>query len=677
VKRSHKHQLSRPASAVGSPLPGEKAKPWQVGGFYPRSARPWTLGLLLIAATFLAYLRIWHAGFIWDDDFYVTENATLRNLTGLWQVWTKIGVVPQYYPLVHTTFWLEYHLWGLHPLGYHLDNVLLHALAAILLGCGLRSLQVPGAWLAAAIFAVHPVQVESVAWVTERKNVLSALFYFAAALAYLHFDPPGHVEVARQRRWRFYFLALILFVAALLSKTVTCTLPAALLLVRWWKHQRLRAGDILPLLPFFVIGASLGLLTALVERYHVGANGPEWSLTFADRCLVAGRALWFYAGKLAWPEQLTFIYPRWHINAGIWWQWAFPFAAGGVVTTLWFLRGRIGCGPLVGVLFFAGTLGPALGFVNVYPMRFSFVADHFQYLASSGIIALVGAGIAQLLARFRLWQRPAGDALCAALLLALATMTGRQCGMYADLETLWRATIARNPDCPMAHTNLGNMLTRQGRLVEAVQHLSRVIQLNPDDAEAHCNLGGALAAQKKWPEAIQQCEQALKLDPNKAKAHCNLGVALAAQGKFAEATQHFERALQLDPNYAEPLNDLGVALARQGKLDEAIKSYERALQLDPDYVDAHFDLGNTLVRQGKLDEAVQHYERALQLKPDLVQARINLGVALAVQRRLNEAMQQFQQALNLATAQGNTALAESIRTRIRSYPPTLLPPQTP
>ena len=347
----------------------------------------WILGLFLVAATVLAYQPVWHAGFIWDDDVYVTNNLTLRSVDGLRQIWCKLTATPQYYPLVHTSFWLEYHLWGLNPVGYHVVNVLLHALAAILLWRVLVRLQLPGAWLAAGIFALHPVAVESVAWVTERKNVLAAVFYFAAALAYLRGRRRERMAESKSGvSLRWYFLAFALFVAALLSKTTACSLPAAMLLVIWWKRGRIAGRDVWPLLPFFAAGVALGLVTSWLERTHVGAQGPEWAFSFPERCLIAGRAVWFYAGKLFWPANLTFIYPRWQINTGAWWQWIFPVAALAVVAVLWRLRRRIGRGPLVAVLFFGGTLLPALGFTNVYPMRYSFVADHFQYLASVGLI---------------------------------------------------------------------------------------------------------------------------------------------------------------------------------------------------------------------------------------------------------------------------------------------------
>ena len=274
-------------------------------------------------------------------------------------------------------------------------------------------------------------------------------------------------------------------VAALLSKTVTCSLPAALLLAGWWQRGRVRRSDVLPLLPLFLVGLGLGLLTVWVERHYVGAQGTEWSLTPVERCLVAGRALWFYAGKLVWPAKLTFIYPRWEIDAAAWWQWLFPFAALGAVAALWFLRDRIGRGPLVAVLFFAGTLVPALGFVNVYPMRYSFVADHFQYLASVGLLVAGVAGLGAGLERIRGKRLYLGPALWATLLVVLGLLTWRQCGMYASLETLWQTTITRNPGCAMAYNNLGSDLLKKGRVEEAMAQFQKTLHSNSNTRRYH------------------------------------------------------------------------------------------------------------------------------------------------------------------------------------------------
>ena len=611
-------------------------------GIPPVKAGPripaWLLAALLVIVTVLAYQPIWHAGFIWDDDKYVTENLPLRSLGGLAQIWFQPTATPQYYPLVHTSFWMEYHLWGLNPLGYHLVNVLLHALAAMLLWRGLARLQLPGAWLAAGLFALHPVAVESVAWVTERKNVLAAVFYFSAALAYWRWDEP-----MAARRWpdgknrhspRGYVLAFALFLAALLSKTVTCSLPAALLLVIWWQRGRIAGREVWPLLPFFVAGAGLGWMTSWLERTHVGAQGPEWAFSFGDRCLIAGRALWFYAGKWFWPANLTFIYPRWQINAGVWWQWLFPGAALAVVAGLWRLRRRIGRGPLVAVLFFGGTLFPALGFTNIYPMRYSFVADHFQYLASVGLIVLTVGGLGQFAKPWKQSGPRLEGLVCAGLLLALGTQTWRQAWMYQDSETLWRTTLRRNPDCWMAHNNLGSALDKQGRSEEAISEFQAALRLKPDDSlaynnlgVAHNNLGIAFGRQGRTGEAIAQFQEAIRYKPDNAETHNNLGVALFNQGQTDTAIKEYREALRLKPDYAEAHNNLGTALLNQGQADEAITEYREALRFKPQDAVIHNNLGVALFRKGRTDEAISEYLESLRLQPNYVNAQRNLAQA--------------------------------------------------
>jgi tetratricopeptide (TPR) repeat protein len=557
------------------------------------------MGWLLVLMTTVAYLPAFQAGFIFDDDVHVTGNLALRSLNGLGQIWSQPSATPQYYPLVHTSFWLEYHLWGLNPAGYHVINVLLHALAAVLLWRALVRLQVPGSWLAAGIFALHPVAVESVAWVTERKNVLSAVFYFAAALVWWRWDDPvmpderagsqdGKVRPARG----WYFLALALFLAALLSKTVTCSLPAALLLVSWWKRGRLELREFGSLLPFFVVGAGLALVTSRLEHTQVGASGPEWAFNLPDRCLIAGRALCFYAGKLCWPAHLTYIYPRWQVNAGVWWQWLFPTAVLAVMGLLWGLRRRLGRGPLVAVLFFAGTLLPALGFSNIYFMRYSLVADHFQYLAGTGLIVLAAAGLAN-------GRRPVPSlgapgqsawpswraAAVVGLLLTLGTLTWRQCGMYAGPETLWETTLQRNPRAWMAHDNLGEFLMQQGREDEAVAHWKQAIKVKPDDAVAYYNLGMAASQSGRVAEAIAFYQQALDLDPNQVEADNKLAWILATSplpalrnGPRAVALAQHANQLARGRNPGV-LGTLAAALAEAGRFPEAVAALRQALPL--------------------------------------------------------------------------------------------------
>jgi tetratricopeptide (TPR) repeat protein len=509
-----------------------------------------------------------------------------------------------------------------------LINVLLHATAAILLWQVLLRLRIRGAWLAAILFAVHPVCVESVAWITERKNVLSAVFYFAAALAYLRFAAWEEPGGPNRLRWHWYLGALVLFLAALLSKTVTCSLPAALLLVCWWKQGRVPRGDILPLLPFFALGMGLGLMTAWMEKFHVGAQGAAWSLTLADRGLIAGRALWFYAGKLVWPAHLTFIYPRWKIEPAVWWQWLFPVAAVGVVAGLWLGRRRIGKAPLVAVLFFAGTLGPALGFVNVYPMRYSFVADHFQYLASVGLITLCAAGLARI-----------PRVIPATLIVLLGVLTWQQAGMYRNLETLWQKTLARNPDCSMAHNDLGSLLYDQGHIEEAMEHYRKAIQSDPNNCEALINLGIAFAARRQFNEAIENYRRAIEIQPNDCDTLNNLGATLATEGRFDEAIENFRKAIQILPNHCGALNNLALVLAASPK--------------------AEFRNGAEAVRLAKRACELTHYGKPVYLG--------TLAAAYAEAGRFPEAVATAEKAEQLANTAGLTAVAAKIRQLLELY----------
>ena len=613
-------------------------------------------GLLLI--TLVAYIPALSNGFTWDDDEWVTENPALRDLSGLRRIWLEPSAQIQYYPVCFTSWWIDYQLWGRNPLAYHLENILLHGLSAALLWLILRKLGVPGAWLAAAIFALHPVHVESVAWITERKNTLSGFFYLASLLAYLRFaqlDAP-----ATHRRWGLYALSLFLFLLALLSKTVASTLPAALLLLLWWKRDRLRLADILPLIPLFVLGLSLGLTTAYIEKHQVGAAGREWSLSFVEQCLLAGRAVWFYLGKLIWPARLTFVYPRWQIDAGQWWQYLYPAAAIALVIVLWLARRRIGRGPLGAALFFGGTLLPALGFFNVYYMRYSFVADHFQYVASLGPIALLAAGLTLLLRRLRTEPtsdrvtRPARLATRAAIaapglliLFILGASTWNQSKIYRDKESLWRHTLAVHPEAWIAHNNLGRLLVDRGEYDQAIGHLNQALQQRPNDPEPHINLGSALAGKGRLDEAIASYRRALDMVPEYYRVHNNLGLALAKQGRFQEAILHYEKALLAGQEQSAIRANLARALVESGRFEEAVTQYREVVSQNPHLPNEQVYLGVALTGLGRLTEAIEHLEAAVKLDPASEAGHYRLGLALTRQQKYEQAMQHLQMALRL------------------------------
>lgn len=606
------------------------------------------LGFLLVGITLFAYSSAISGGFIWDDDDYVIENPTLRSAEGLRSIWLDPSATPQYYPLVHSSFWIEYQLWGLWPAGYHTVNVLLHIGNALLLWRLLARLEVPAAWLAAMVFAVHPVHVESVAWITERKNVLSGFFYFTAVLSFLrywNFSDEDFSTATRRRGW--YVISAICFLFAMWSKTVTATLPAALCVLIWWKRGRIQPRVLLVLSPMFVVGISLGLLTVWLEKHQVGAEGIDWELSLIDRCLIAGRAILFYAGKLVWPVELTFIYPRWQIDSTALWQYTFPALVVATIVLLWLYRHRLGRGPLAAVLFFAGTLFPALGFFDVYPMRFSFVADHFQYLASIGLIALIIAAAAYGSKRVFSTAPVLPKVLAGLMVLALATLTWQQGRIYQGLEILWRDTLDKNWGAFLAHNNLGALLNRRGDYAEAEFHLREAVRIKPDFVDSQVNLGKAYEGQGELQKAEQSYRQATELNPSYPAALNGLGAVHGMQGETELAEHYLRRAVELQPDYAQAHANLGILYSMTGRIDEAIQAFETAIALDPSLSEAHANFARVLMSQQKFDRARQIFEGLLSENPDDLGTLLNLGVIAANQERQRTAINYFEKVLQL------------------------------
>lgn len=489
------------------------------------------IGLLSVfAMTAAAYQPVFSAGFIWDDNSYVTHNAFLSTLDGLRRIWLQPTVSPQYYPLTFTTFWLEYQAWGLWPVGYHVVNVLLHALNAVLAWRVFRQLKIPGAWWAAAVFALHPVHVESVAWITERKNLLSGLGFLVACWSYLRFDERRHAPTASPvRAWRDYALALLSFAAALLSKTIVCTLPAVLALMLWWRRRRLSRRDLLPLLPFLLLGAAMAVLTARLEAVRVGASGAAWNFSAVERALIASHAVWFYLGKLCWPAPLMTVYPRWTVDPTEAGSWGFLVAALVAVVGVWRLRSRWGPGPLLTVLAFVAMLSPISGAVNFYFMLFSFAADHFQYLASLAVIAAAVGGVATWAGRLGRAVKGVVPLAGALLIIGLGVRTWQQGQLYRSSDILWRDALRKNPAAWVAHHELGVSLLFQNRLEEAEAECRTTLAMKPDYSQAYNNLGNVLTAEGKFDAAIAAYTKALGLRADFMVAYRNLHRALRLQ----------------------------------------------------------------------------------------------------------------------------------------------------
>jgi protein O-mannosyl-transferase len=616
----------------------------------PALSHAWLPALFLVAVTVIAYQPVWHAGFIWDDDAFVTDNPVFKKANCLYRLWFTAST-PDYYPVTSSMLWLEWRLWANNPLGYHLVNVLLHACSAVLLWRVLQRLNIPGALLAAALFALHPVNVESVAWITERKNTLAMFFYAGALLSWLKFEDSGG------RRW--YGLALAGFALALLSKTAVAPLPVVLLGLAWWRRGRVGWKDVRQVVPFFVIAAALGLVTVWFQ-YHQ-AIGPEVVRTdgFWSRLAGAGWAVWFYLYKAVLPLKLAFVYPRWQIDARNIVSCIPLVLLAAAFVLCWRYRRGWGRALFFGLAYFVVMLLPILGFLNIYYMRFSLVADYWQYFAIIGPITLAAAII----------RKPV---VAAVLLLALGALTWKQCGMYASVETLWQTTLRRNPDCWLAHNNLGAVLQQKGKVDEAIAQYREALQIKPDYAEARLSLGTALLQKGRVDEAIIQCQKALQIRPDLEDACLDLGNAFLQKGSVDEAITEYQNALQINRGDAHARYNLGTALRQKGRVNEAIAQYQEALQIKPDYAEACNNLGTALRQQGRVDEAITQFQRALQIKPGLEEARNNLASAFLQKGSVAEAIAQYQLALQInpadATVQNNLAwlLATGAEASLRS-----------
>jgi Flp pilus assembly protein TadD len=603
--------------------------------------------VLIALVTVAAYLPALRGEFIWDDEAYISDNKSITESRWFSKIWTDYRATPQYYPLVFTSFWIEYRLWGAHTLGYHLVNLALHIASAILLGRLAHRLAIPGAWIAAAIFAVHPVNVETVAWINERKNVLSGLFYFLSLTAYSRFGALDHDAPPVKRNWNWYGLSLVFFVCALLSKTVTASLPAVILVIIWWRRGRWTRTDLAALAPMFVLGASMGLVTAWVERHHVGVAPDDVGLSVVGRLLLAGRVPWFYLSKLLWPAGLTFTYPRWHIDAVQTWQFAFPLALVAVFALLWSQRGRVGRGPLAAALCFVGTLAPALGIFNVFMFRFTFVADHLQYLASVFLIVLFAAIAAQALRRLR----PAvATTAIAAMLLALAGLTHAQAGLYQGTISLYTDTIKKNPAAWMTHGNLGSFLARAGRNAEALSHYHEALRIKPDQERIYYNMGVAYRQLGRTADAEAAYARAVRIRPDYPEAQLNLGCLLFDENRPEEAARHLDLAIRADPLRPTSYYNLANALMALGRLEEARLNFRQAIRLKPDYWEAWVNDGGAAWEQGKFDEAVAIHREVLRREPRCVQALVNLGSMLVHYGKGDEGVMLLREAVRISPA---------------------------
>jgi tetratricopeptide (TPR) repeat protein len=602
--------------------------------------RAWLQGLAIVALALLVYVPATRSGFIWDDDAFLTANPLIRAPDGLHRIWATTEP-PDYFPLTSTMLWVEWRVWGENAAGYHVISVVLHALGCVLLWRVLLRLAVPGAWLAGLIFAVHPVAVESIAWITERKNTLPLVFYLLSLLLYLRADDE---EFPPSRRRLSYAASIAAFLLALLAKTSVVILPLVLLLCAWWRRRRVSVADLRRTAPFFALSAILGLVTAWYQSHRAIGTLVVRDDGFASRLAIAGRAVWFYLAKAVVPVDLAFVYPRWTTGDTSWAAFVPLALLAATFALLW--RARRGWGrPLLFALgYFVIGLLPVLGFLDIYFMRYSLVADHWQYTSLIGIAALAAAAVTSA----RSWAGPFGANLAAAGLIALlGTLSWRQQAPYRDERTLWTDTLAKNPSAWIASNNLGGLLLQDGRAAEAVARFEAALASGPDDVGIRANLGRSLLQLKRFDEAAAQYREVIRLQPDYAEAHNSLGLALQGLGRAADAISEHEAALRLKPDYAEAHNCLGNALYGLGRLEEATTHYQAALRIRPDYPEAHNNLGNAFYGLGQMQDAATQYQEALRIRPEYAEACSNLGSALKKLGRIDEAIVQYQATLRL------------------------------
>jgi tetratricopeptide (TPR) repeat protein len=545
---------------------------------HPAHTTSVTLGLLLIV-TVIAYAPALRAQYVWDDDEYVTGNPAVQQADGLSTIWLEPRRTPAYYPLVFSSFWVEYHLWGDRAIGYHAVNVALHCMNVLLAWLLLRRLAVPGAMLAVAIFALHPVHAESVSWVTERKDVLSGMFILLAIIAWVRF--------VEERRWRHYTASLALHLAAMLSKAVAAAFAPLSVLIVWWRSPQTWRRTLPLTVPFFVVSLAL----ALVARWRESIDATfDEQRNLAESLLLASRNIAFYAQKFVWPDDLMAIYPKWQIVGASPGEYVWVLTIAVAAAVLWLMRRSVGNVPLAGFVFFICMHLPTLGLVNFNFMNYSYVADRYQYIAILGLAALIGAMAHAVVHRVAWLRGSGGRALAAgaaaAMCLVLAMLTWNHAGAYHDTETLARDTLQKHPEAWSASALLGFELVRRGQFVEGSRELESAVRINPEFALAQYNLAVVRYRMGRTSEAVTGLLKTIEIDPDYPDAHYVLGVILTRSGRPEEAIPYLDKAVErtLSPTSRElgstpaaAISALADAQAMNGEYARAAELYARVL----------------------------------------------------------------------------------------------------
>ncbi len=621
-------------------------------------------GLILLGLAVTVYAPAMNGGFVWDDETLITGNPVVQAPDGLRRIWLTTEST-DYFPLTYTSFWIQWRLWGNDPAGFHLVNVLLHAAGCLVLWRVLVGLGIPGAWLGAAVFAVHPVNVASVAWISEQKNTLSQLLFLLALWAYLRHSVTGGR--------RMYVAALACFLLALLAKTSVVMLPVVLLGINWWLRGRVDRRQVVASIPFFALSAILGLVTVWFQYHQAIGDEVVRPEGFVSRLAAAGWAVWFYVCKALLPVGLSMVYPRWQIDPVTVVDLLPTLALVACLLILWRHRHSRGRAGLAGLGYTVVMLLPVLGFANMAFMKYSLVADHFQYAALPGILALV-IGTAVHGWKRRGMSLPGGIILAAVVVAALSGLTWQRQSIFQDNGTFLRDTVARTPGCATMRYNLGTHLAIQGQLVEAREHLAAAVELDPANWEYRNNLGRLYSVTDRPGLAIQHYTEAARLASDDATPHNNLAMLLSRLGRVEEAIVHHQRAVELEPRSAELHYNLARALQQQGRIEEALPGFRETLRLRPDWPPALDSLTWALSSKPnptppEIAEAISVARRLCVLtghsSPEPICA---LAAAYDAAGRVADAKRELHRALELARNMGNTALASGIETRLAAYP---------
>ncbi|MGI9228762.1 MAG: tetratricopeptide repeat protein [Gammaproteobacteria bacterium] len=671
--------------------------------------------LALLLMVLVSFWPAFSAGFVWDDNVFIVKEPRVSTLTGLADIWLRpLGNAEfHYWPILYTSFWLDYQLWGFNPAGFHATNLLLHGANTVLLWRLLLRMNIPGAWLIAAVFALHPLRAEAVVWVIARKDLLATLFYLLAAGCWLRY---------RERPETATYLALLAwYVAGMLSKSVAITLPVVLLVWVWWQRGRIVGRDLAQITPLLLLGLAVGIYD--MNLFNAQAV-HDFNYSVAERLIIAGKAVWFYVGKLLWPHPLMFHYPHWDVSPANPLNWLGLLAALTLVAGLWLARHRIGRGPLAGILFFTITILPVLGLVSFGYMKFSFVADRYLYLPGIGLMSVLIAAAVTAWQRLSKHHSPlegaskqakpslvGGQALVIILLTTYGTLTFQRAYVYENDIVLFRHIIATNPDAPEAWFNLGTVMMAQKQEQEAaIEAFREAIKQDPTIAKVYINLGSVLMKLERNEEAETAFRRAIELEPKDftqesmplrarheaTMAHLNLSNVLLDLKRPQDAETSLRNALALEPDDAIAQQSLASLLHQQGRNQEAMtllrkltqtteptitiyllmgevatalgrtelaaRYFQQATTLKPEGASALAQQAAVHFKAGYYEKALEYYRRSIAIQPNNAEVHSNMGSALGQLGRMQEAIASFERALQinpqLESARANLALAK-------------------